>query len=169
MRRAVVAVCVASVIWVAAASEANAERPRFFPTLGAGVNVAPNDDAHGFLWLGLSVRPKDKLFVPYWQAALEVDFHGDVATFAGTFRLGTAAFMDRRAWVPGIAMYGIAGGGRQKIGDEVYTVLRLGAGLSIPPLILLAEAGLACPTTIELVADISDGKGQATLRVGWGF
>jgi hypothetical protein len=161
--------CVASVIFLALAPEARADRPRFFPTIGAGVNVTPYDDAHGFLWIGVGVRPTQRLFVPYWQAALEVDLHGDVATFVGTFRGGTAAFFDRKSWVHGISVYGIIGGGRQKIGDEVYTVARLGTGISIPPLILLAKAGLAVPTTIELVADVGDGKGQATLRVAWGF
>lgn len=152
----------------ASAAPARADRPRLFPTLGAGMVLGPGKDIDGLVWAGVMVRPERGSGV-FWSAAIEADLGDGFASFMPTVRGGGLAFADSDAWLHVASAYLIGGAGLRELHGEPQLVVRAGLGVQLIPLLYLVEAGVLCPDVLEVVTDVGRTGAVTSLRLSWGL
>ena len=153
----------------ASAAPAHADRARWIPTLGAGmVQTSGDEDTNALIWVGVLRRP-GRGSGSFWAATLEADIGDGAASIMPTARVGGMWFADAKDWLPVASGYLIGGAGTRDFHGEAKPVVRVGLGVQVLPLLLLAEAGLVCPDVFEVVADVAQDEALASLRISWGF
>lgn len=165
--RPILAVCVLILL---TASEARADRSRFFPTLGGGVTKASNDDVDGWLYLGVMQRPTRGVAGPFWSISLDVDIGDGAATFIPTGRFGVISYEKADGGFPIASFYLLGGAGMRDFDGEADFIARTGIGLCFPPLLYIGlETKTGLPDILELAVDVGGRETVAMVRVGWGI
>jgi hypothetical protein len=153
----------------ASASSARADQGRWMPTLGAGMVLTSGEEGmDALIWAGVVRAPK-RGSGAFWGAAIEADIGDGAASLMPTVRAGGMFFMEPDDWLHMASAYVIGGAGLRDFHGEARPVVRVGLGVQVPPLLVLIQAGLACPDVFEVVADVGESEGLASLRMSWGF